>query len=155
MKQIIKKFLFSHFSVNKGLIQHVVQSCYDYNLTFRKLEIHTVKMRLFPACYTSGRGAPHCFGFGRCTINTTCKATRSRSRVKICQIRYRFTSNLLLLPRGITAARKLRIHRRRRQTDIRQRRHLSLTRKNASNDCVITWLQIGWKWPHLTDLNHL
>ena len=63
----MKKLLFSHFSVNKGLIQHVVQSCYNYNLTFRKLEIHTVKMRPVPACYTSGRGAPHFLGFGRCT----------------------------------------------------------------------------------------
>ena len=52
----MKKLLFSHFSVNKGLIQHVVQSCYNYNLTFRKLEIHTVKMRPISACYTSGRG---------------------------------------------------------------------------------------------------
>ena len=52
----MKKLLFSHFSVIKGLIQHVVQSCYNYNLTFRKLEIHTVKMRPISACYTSGRG---------------------------------------------------------------------------------------------------
>ena len=52
----MKKLLFSHVSVNKGLIQHVVQSCYNYNLTFRKLEIHTVKMRPISACYTSGRG---------------------------------------------------------------------------------------------------
>ena len=52
----MKKLLFSHFSVNKGLIQHVVQSCYNYNITFRKLEIHTVKMRPISACYTSGRG---------------------------------------------------------------------------------------------------
>ena len=29
-------------SVNKGLIQHFV--CYNYNITFRKLEIRTVKM---------------------------------------------------------------------------------------------------------------
>ena len=65
----MKKLLFSHFSVNKGLIQHVVQSRYNYNLTFRKLEIHMVKMRPVPACYTSGRGAPHFFGFGRCTIS--------------------------------------------------------------------------------------
>ena len=55
----MKKFLFSHFSVNKGLIQHVVQSCYNYNLTFRKLEIHAVKIRPISACYTSGRGATH------------------------------------------------------------------------------------------------
>ena len=54
--QIIKKLFCSHFSVNKGLIQHVVQSCYNYNITFRKLEIHTVKMRSISACYTSGRG---------------------------------------------------------------------------------------------------
>ena len=54
--QIIKKLFCSHFSVNKGLIQHVVQSCYNYNITFRKLEIHTVKMRPISACYTSGRG---------------------------------------------------------------------------------------------------
>ena len=52
----MKKLLFSHFSVNKGLIQHVVQSCYNYNLTFRKIEIHTVKMRPISTCYTSGRG---------------------------------------------------------------------------------------------------
>ena len=52
----MKKLLFPHFSVNKGLIQHVVQSCYNYNLSFRKLEIHTVKMRPISACYTSGRG---------------------------------------------------------------------------------------------------
>ena len=68
-KQIIKKLLFSHFSVNKGLIQHAVQSCYNYNLTFRKLEIHAVKMIPISACYTSGRGAPHFFGLGRCTIS--------------------------------------------------------------------------------------
>ena len=68
--------LFSNFSVNKGLIQHVVQSWYNYNLTFRKLEIHTVKMRPVPACYTSGRGAPHFLGFGRCTSNaeSTCRS---------------------------------------------------------------------------------
>ena len=47
---------FSHFLVNKGLIQHVVQSCYNYNLTFLKLDIHTVKMIPISACYTSGRG---------------------------------------------------------------------------------------------------
>ena len=62
-----KKLLFSHFSVNKGLIQNVVQSCYNYNLTFRKLDIHTVKMIPISACYTSGRGAPHVVGLGRCT----------------------------------------------------------------------------------------
>ena len=39
----MKKLLFSNISVNKGLIQHVVQSCYNYNLTFRKIDIHTVK----------------------------------------------------------------------------------------------------------------
>ena len=66
--QIIKKLFCSHFSVNKGLIQHVVQSCYNYNITFRKLEIHTVKMRPISACYTSGRGARHFLGIGRCTI---------------------------------------------------------------------------------------
>ena len=55
-KQIIKKLFFSHVSVNKGLIQHVAQRCYNYNITFRKLEIHTVKMRPNSACYTSGRG---------------------------------------------------------------------------------------------------
>ena len=65
----MKKLLFSHVSVNKGLIQHVVQSCYNYNLTFWKLEIHTVKMRPVPACYTSGRGASHFLGFGRYTIS--------------------------------------------------------------------------------------
>ena len=65
----MKKLLFSHFSVNKGLIQHVVQSCYNYNLTFRKLEIHTVKMRPLSACYTSGRcnSIEPFLGFGRCT----------------------------------------------------------------------------------------
>ena len=52
----MKKLLFSNVSVNKGLIQHVVQSCYNYNLTFRKLDIHTVNMRPISACYTSGRG---------------------------------------------------------------------------------------------------
>ena len=66
--QITKKLFCSHFSVNKGLIQHVVQSCYNYNITFRKLEIHTVKMRPISACYTSGRGARHFLGIGRCTI---------------------------------------------------------------------------------------
>ena len=66
--QIIKKLFCSHFSVNKGLIQHVVQSCYNYNITFRKLEIHTVKMRPISACYTSGRGARHFLDIGRCTI---------------------------------------------------------------------------------------
>ena len=66
--QIIKKLFCSHFSVNKGLIQHVVQRCYNYNITFRKLEIHTVKMRPISACYTSGRGARHFLGIGRCTI---------------------------------------------------------------------------------------
>ena len=66
--QIIKKLFCSHFSVNKGLIQHVVQSCYNYNITFQKLEIHTVKMRPISACYTSGRGARHFLGIGRCTI---------------------------------------------------------------------------------------
>ena len=65
--QIIKKLFCSHFSVNKGLIQHVVQSCYNYNITFLKLEIHTVKMRPISACYTSGRGARHFLGIGRCT----------------------------------------------------------------------------------------
>ena len=54
--QIIKTFFFSHVSVNKGLIQHVVQHCYNYNITFWKLEIHTIKMRPISACYTSGRG---------------------------------------------------------------------------------------------------
>ena len=54
--QIIKKLFFSHVSVNRGLIQHVVHSCYNYNITFRKLAIHTVKMRPISACYTSGRG---------------------------------------------------------------------------------------------------
>ena len=54
--QIIKKLFCSHVSVNKGLIQHVVQRCYNYNITFQKLEIHTVKMRPISACYTSGRG---------------------------------------------------------------------------------------------------
>ena len=67
--QIIKKLFCSHFSVNKGLIEHVVQSCYNY-ITFRKLEIHTVKMRPISACYTSGRGARHFLGIGRCTIKT-------------------------------------------------------------------------------------
>ena len=59
----------SHFSVNKGLIQHVVQSCYNYNITFRKLEIHTVTMRPISACYTSGRGSRHFLGIGRCIIH--------------------------------------------------------------------------------------
>ena len=67
-KQIIEKLFFSHISVNKGLIQHVVQTDYNYNLTFLKLEIHTVKMRPISACYTSGRGAPHFLGLGRYTI---------------------------------------------------------------------------------------
>ena len=71
--QIIKKLFCSHFSVNKGLIQHVVQSCYNYNITFRKLEIHTVKMRPISACYTSGRGARHFLGIGRCTISALFK----------------------------------------------------------------------------------
>ena len=69
--QIIKKLFCSHFSVNKGLIQHVVQSCYNYNITFRKLEIHMVQMRPISACYTSGRGARHFVGIGRgCTSKT-------------------------------------------------------------------------------------
>ena len=53
------------------LIQNVVQRCYNYNLTFQKLDIHTVKMIPISACYTSGRGALHCLGFGRCTINVS------------------------------------------------------------------------------------
>ena len=73
--QIIKKLFCSHFSVNKGLIHHVVQSCYNYNITFRKLEIHTVKMRPISACYTSGRGARHFLGIGRCTIRAMLRRT--------------------------------------------------------------------------------
>ena len=65
--QIIKKLFCSHFSVNKGLIQQVVQSCYNYNIAFRKLEFHTVKMRPISACYTSGRGARRFLGIGRST----------------------------------------------------------------------------------------
>ena len=38
------------------LIQHVVQSCYNYSITFRKLDIHTVNMRPISDCYTAGRG---------------------------------------------------------------------------------------------------
>ena len=88
--QIVKKLFCSHFSVNKGLIQHVVQSCYNhgmvwyiyffnYNITFRKLEIHTVKMIPISACYTSGRGARHFLGIGRCTIGAcVCLASPSR-----------------------------------------------------------------------------
>ena len=74
--QIIKELFCSHVSVNKGLIQHVVQSCYNYNITFRKLEIHTVKMRPISACYTSGRGARHFLVIGHCTIRPVCSFSR-------------------------------------------------------------------------------
>lgn len=47
---------------NKGQMQHVVQGCCNYNITFQKLEIHTVKMRPVPAWYTSDRGAHKGFG---------------------------------------------------------------------------------------------
>ena len=77
--QIIKKLFFSHFSVNKGLIQHVVQSCYNYNITFRKLEIHSVNMRPISACYTSGRGARHFLGIGRCTISSVFTGSKDRA----------------------------------------------------------------------------
>ena len=50
------------------LIQYVVQVCCNYNVVFQKLEIHTVKMRPVPACYTSGRGASKFLGPGRYTI---------------------------------------------------------------------------------------
>ena len=40
----------------KGLIHHVVQNFNNYNLSFQKLDIHTVQMRPASACYTTGRG---------------------------------------------------------------------------------------------------
>ena len=52
----MKTYFFSYFAAHKGLIQYVVQVYCNYNVVFQKLEIHTVKMRLVPACYTSGRG---------------------------------------------------------------------------------------------------
>ena len=79
--QIIKKLFCSHFSVNKGLIQHVVQSCYNYNITFRKLEIHTVKMRPISACYTSGSGARHFLGIGRCTTTSNCEFAKQQKNL--------------------------------------------------------------------------
>ena len=53
---MVKRLVVSHVLVNKGLIRYVVQSCCNYNITFRKLDICPVKMRPVPACYTSGRG---------------------------------------------------------------------------------------------------
>ena len=84
--QIIKKLFCSHFSVNKGLIQHVVPGCYNYNITFRKLEIHTVKMRPISACYTSGRGARHLLGIGRCTIMSIVVRQESDDLYIVCVV---------------------------------------------------------------------
>ena len=48
--------IFSYVHALKGLIHHVVQNFNNYNLSFQKLDIHTVQMRPISACYTSGRG---------------------------------------------------------------------------------------------------
>ena len=54
--ELLKMAIFSYVPALKGLIHHVVENFNNDNLSFQKLDIHTVQMRPVSACYTSGRG---------------------------------------------------------------------------------------------------